>query len=289
MTTYKFEAVSELYESCFDTYSVYSPFYGHMHVPLRLMASDTTDDCLDNLNNIIIDMLSDGMCTRVIDLGCGRGALAISIAETFSADVDGISSSYKEVQWATSKSNDRTPKIRANFRVADMNAISPSGELQYDAVINADSECYFQSLTHGIRIVNSLLKPAGKWIVTRLCLMRTPRTAIECWAVKFIHHSWRIRQLEHRDEFVTETSRYFTLCKSIDFSGRIIDYYNFLSPVSRRPLAYTLFRYGARSVVESESLRSVPTVLKNRLAFPITILCIKNGLISYNLFSLRKS
>lgn len=103
---------------------------------------------------------------RVLDLGCGMGALSLEIART-GMNVDGIDVSEKAIEIAKQylmKQSSKEGFGRINYMVGDLNKVTLKPNT-YDAVVCWDALHHILNLDHLIVEVKKSLKPGGKLVV----------------------------------------------------------------------------------------------------------------------------
>jgi len=74
-----------------------------------------------------------GPGARVIDLGCGKGAVALEVASALAAQVDGIDAFAPLVDEASAAAREHSLESRCSFRVGDLRWLK--GEGRYDAAL----------------------------------------------------------------------------------------------------------------------------------------------------------
>jgi SAM-dependent methyltransferase len=102
---------------------------------------------------------------KVLDLGCGHGALSLSIAEAGADEVLGLDLDARRICFANEVLNERYPTLRnkVSFAVEDIVKLTKPG--YFDYVISKDSFEHIEGLNTVIAAVEHLLKPGGKIIV----------------------------------------------------------------------------------------------------------------------------
>jgi 2-polyprenyl-3-methyl-5-hydroxy-6-metoxy-1,4-benzoquinol methylase len=102
---------------------------------------------------------------KVLDLGCGHGALSISIAQARAAEVLGLDLDANRIDFAREVLRDRYSEIqnRVSFALEDVRKLRSFG--QYDFVISKDSFEHIEDLDTVIASISTLLKPGGKVVV----------------------------------------------------------------------------------------------------------------------------
>lgn len=106
----------------------------------------------------LVDTLSMGPGDRVLDLGCGNGAMAAYIAEVTGAHVTGIDFSPTAIGQALQLAAAHPGHL--DFQVADIAAL-PFPPATFDAIVAIDT-LYFTDLDATIAGLQSLLQPGGR-------------------------------------------------------------------------------------------------------------------------------
>ena len=103
---------------------------------------------------------------RVLEFGCGHGALAIGVAEAGAADVLGVDLDEERVAFASRKVRDQYPELlgKIAFSTEDIRSLMP-GE-PFDYIVSKDTlEHVVEDLPGIADHLHRLLKPNGKLIV----------------------------------------------------------------------------------------------------------------------------
>jgi SAM-dependent methyltransferase len=105
---------------------------------------------------------SDG---RVLDLGCGHGALSIEIAEAGAMEVVGLDLDSERVAFAQINLDQRYPQLKDRVTFLDQDVLTRTETGYYDYVISKDSFEHIENLKEITDKIASLLKDGGKLIV----------------------------------------------------------------------------------------------------------------------------
>jgi 2-polyprenyl-3-methyl-5-hydroxy-6-metoxy-1,4-benzoquinol methylase len=102
---------------------------------------------------------------NVLDLGCGHGALSISIAESGASEVLGLDLEVERITFASEVIRQRYPELegKLHFACGDIRALPQRH--QYDYVVSKDSFEHIDGLQSVVDSIELLLKPGGKLIV----------------------------------------------------------------------------------------------------------------------------
>ena len=106
-----------------------------------------------------MDFQLDVTGMRVLDLGCGHGALSISFAERGSAEVVGIDLDDDRIDFANRNLAANFPELagRVQFRCEDVLRMSE----QFDLIVSKDAFEHIDDLGGVIGHLHSMLKPGG--------------------------------------------------------------------------------------------------------------------------------
>ena len=106
-----------------------------------------------------MDFQIDVAGMRVLDLGCGHGALSIGFAERGAAEVVGLDLDSDRIDFAQRNLNKAFPELkgRVQFRCEDVMDI----EDQFDLIVSKDAFEHIDDLSGVIAHLHSLLKPGG--------------------------------------------------------------------------------------------------------------------------------
>ena len=73
---------------------------------------------------------------RLLDIGCGWGALVIYAAKHFGVFADGITLSKPQVEWARARIAEAGLTSKARIELCDYREIGVSGSQPYDAIVS---------------------------------------------------------------------------------------------------------------------------------------------------------
>ncbi|MEZ5381419.1 MAG: methyltransferase domain-containing protein [Microthrixaceae bacterium] len=113
------------------------------------------------LERIVAEDLDVQPGAKVLDLGCGCGAIAEHMAELTGAELFGINIDRSQIAKAW-----RNPNLSAaNFNVGDFNVPLAFGDETFDAVYAIQPMTYVTDLEATCREVLRVLKPGGRFVV----------------------------------------------------------------------------------------------------------------------------
>jgi cyclopropane-fatty-acyl-phospholipid synthase len=100
---------------------------------------------------------------RLLDIGCGWGALVLHAAKHFGVCADGITLSEPQAEWARAKIAEAGLTKEAKIDVRDYRQISANGSEVYDAIVSVGMAEHVgrERLPDYFKIVHRALKPGG--------------------------------------------------------------------------------------------------------------------------------
>ena len=113
---------------------------------------------------LILDLAGDVTGRRVLDVGCGDGALAFELA-TRGATVTGIDASAAMVEAAKARAKRHNANIA--FQVATAENLPFSAE-QFDLVTAITILCFVEDATPVFREIARILRPGGRLVIGEL-------------------------------------------------------------------------------------------------------------------------
>ena len=115
----------------------------------------------DKFGPALVDDLDVQPGAKVLDLGCGCGAIAEHMAELTGAELFGINIDRSQIAKAW-----RNPNLNgANFNVGDFNVPLNFPDESFDAVYAIQPMTYVTNLEATCREVLRVLKPGGRFVV----------------------------------------------------------------------------------------------------------------------------
>ena len=112
---------------------------------------------LDDVH-FVAEHLCPKQISRLVDLGCGSGALVRCLAHDFGAQVEGLDVNPNAIRLARERSGDTTVSSKTAFQVGDIGAIEmPDGT--FDGAASFDVLLFVSDKTKALREVARVLKP----------------------------------------------------------------------------------------------------------------------------------
>jgi SAM-dependent methyltransferase len=102
---------------------------------------------------------------RVIDFGCGHGALSLSAAQRGAAAVVGIDLDERRIEFARRYLPEHYPQYAATVRFEARDVAALDEAAGFDVVLSKDAFEHVENLPATIAIMHRLLKPGGRLLV----------------------------------------------------------------------------------------------------------------------------
>jgi cyclopropane-fatty-acyl-phospholipid synthase len=100
----------------------------------------------------------DGM--RILDLGCGWGALSLYLVEHFDVEVVGVSNANRQREWIEAERDRRGLTDKLTVVTADVNGFEPEGA--FDRVMSVEMFEHMRNWKELLHRISTWLKPEGK-------------------------------------------------------------------------------------------------------------------------------
>ncbi|NGO72118.1 methyltransferase domain-containing protein [Streptomyces boncukensis] len=155
------EGVGEFYDRITD---VYAQVWGsNIHVGYWADAEDHTpiEQATERLTGLLVDRLAPEPDQHVLDVGCGIGQPAITLARSSGASVTGISVSGHQVARATERAREAGLGDRVRFQRADANDL-PFPDASFDAAWAVESLIHMPDKDRALREVARVLRPGAR-------------------------------------------------------------------------------------------------------------------------------
>jgi SAM-dependent methyltransferase len=113
---------------------------------------------------------------RVLDFGCGHGALSVQLAQR-GAVVTGVDLDEVTIQYAINRVTQDYPQLADRIRFASIDIADLDEEGQYDAVITKDTLEHVANLDAALAAIRRLLRSGGRFYVGFSPLYYSPNGA----------------------------------------------------------------------------------------------------------------
>lgn len=286
---YDLEEVAGLYRACLPSYEVYHEGSGCMHMPIYEDGFCTRKECLQAVQELVIHRLHVEPNQYVLDLGCGVGAMSVEIAERFGCQVIGIAVTENEIHMASQHAEERDIAHKCHFQIGDMNNLQELDLPKCHAVINLETDCYFDSVTNANQQVFSSLEDTGVWHTIRFST--TDQSELVIRARKIAHkiqHLWKTSEWQSTKVFEHAISPAFEVVEKKDLTQKIVAFWEKMMPIDLRSSSIVRLRFALRAFQESAHISHFGYVYGHRIAFWYFISALAKGLLKYQYYHLRK-
>jgi tocopherol O-methyltransferase len=129
-------------------------------------------------NERLVRGLDLGPETRVLDVGCGIGGLAVWLVRRFGCHVTGMTVCRPHVADATAVAREAGVGDRCAFLEMDMDRLE-FPDRSFDVIVNQDTFCHAREKAAYLSSVARLLRPGGRWRAIDFSVQDAPLTPAE--------------------------------------------------------------------------------------------------------------
>ncbi len=152
-------------------------------------------------NEILFRGTNPGKATRVLDVGCGIGGLAVWAAAKFGCHVAGITVTEEHILLARELAASKGVADLCEFHVMDMDTMT-FDDASFDIVINQETMCHSADNRRFLEGVQRILKPGGYWRAIDYLLQEEPLSPSEKLAYRDVQEGWHIPYIPTNTEVV---------------------------------------------------------------------------------------
>jgi cyclopropane-fatty-acyl-phospholipid synthase len=156
--TFHYDVSNDFYQLWLDRHMVYSCAYFKS-------PSDPLDIAQEQKLDYICRKLRLRAGQRLLDIGCGWGALVIHAAKNFGVHAEGITLSQRQAEWARSRIAEAGLENKAKIELRDYREIAATSEL-YDAIVSVGMAEHVgrERLLDYFAAAHRALKPGGVFL-----------------------------------------------------------------------------------------------------------------------------
>jgi len=158
-------------------------------------------ESLLNMNKVLAESIQISGSDYILDAGCGLGGSAIWLAETYGAQVLGITLSKRQAEHATKFAARRGVSDRVKFEAADF-CQTPFEDASFDVVWGLESVCYAIRKQDFIKEAYRLLRADGRLVIADGLRNKSQFTAKEWKLVVTCLNGWSVPNLATPNELL---------------------------------------------------------------------------------------
>ncbi|MDB5260895.1 MAG: SAM-dependent methyltransferase [Adhaeribacter sp.] len=164
--TLKESDIIAYYDDCQDDYQIVWHLNSHMCMHYGYWDKTTPNlrSALLKMNARVAELADLKPGYRVLDAGCGVGGSSIYYATRFGCEVEGITLSAKQVQYAQQKVSELKLEKKINFTVGNYTH-TPYPDEYFDAVLAIESVCHAPDKRQFLQEAHRVLKKGGVLVV----------------------------------------------------------------------------------------------------------------------------
>src|SRR5260221_3319219 len=149
-----------------EHYDAISPYYRalwgeHLHHGYWVRGDESKEQAQLQLIEHLAQLANIKLGFNILDIGCGFGGSSLYLAQTFAANVTGITISSVQVEMAKKSATEQN--LNANFLLMDAEAMT--FEKQFDVLWSVESISNYQDRERFFASAARLLKPGGTFAI----------------------------------------------------------------------------------------------------------------------------
>jgi len=135
----------------------------HVHHGLWLDGDESPQQAVEALVHKVASTAAVQPGEKVLDVGCGYGGTARILSQEYGADVEGITLSSRQYDYAVAKAAEATGGQRLRYHLGDwLETNLPAAS--FDVVVAVESMTHMPSLRGAIERIFEALKPGGRFV-----------------------------------------------------------------------------------------------------------------------------
>ncbi|MBI3412752.1 MAG: class I SAM-dependent methyltransferase [Candidatus Aenigmarchaeota archaeon] len=273
------KSISDYYDKSQFFYNLFWPKSG-MHYGLWNKGTKNLKEAVENQNKVVCDVLDLQKTDRVLDAGCGIGAVSEFAVKNYGCDVVGITLSKVQLSQANKRLLNTSLKRKLKFLIMDYTDTGFERG-SFSKILAIESICHADKKIDFIKEAFRLLKPGGKIAVSDAFIKRSKLNLEEEELYKKFLHALALPNIANKNNFENEMKK--TGFKKIKF-------YDKLEEVRRS--SDLMHKYASRSlpfITVLRRLKIVPEVLyQNNVAGVVQKLLADKGVFVYGIFTGEK-
>ncbi len=272
-------AVAGYYDRSQILYDLFWPKAG-MHFGFWEKNTKNIKEAVENENKFVCNLLKLRKSDRVLDAGCGTGAVSAFAAKNYGCDVTGITLSNTQLNRANKMISGQRYTDKIKFLLRDY-AKTNFAEKSFSKIFAIESVCHADKKIDFLKESFRLLKPGGKIAIADAFLKRTKLNREEKELYEKFLHGMTLPNIAEIKKFESDMKK--AGFKKIKFHDK--------SESVRKSSDY-IHRHASRSLPLSRLLsvlKIVPKIVyRNNVAFVVQKLLADRDVFVYGVFTAEK-
>ncbi|EGG94708.1 cyclopropane fatty acid synthase [gamma proteobacterium IMCC1989] len=169
-------------------------------------------------NNLLVELLDLSPKSKVLEIGCGWGALSRVIAEK-SSEVTGISLSEEQIDYCLEKSKGLFENTNINYRLQDYRDYCQKYQKQYDRVVSVEMFDHVGKGHHEDFFNSAYSALTDDGVLVMQVLVRPRPSTTSRWIDKYIFPGAYIAAFSEMEKAYSSVGFYLDEEKSVKYSG----------------------------------------------------------------------
>ncbi|MCF8334529.1 MAG: class I SAM-dependent methyltransferase, partial [Bacteroidales bacterium] len=166
--------------------------YQMLHYPYHDGDNSTIDQGQQKLIQYCTSYLTTMKDQKVLDLGCGNGTVAFSLAQNYDVDrIVGVDLNTNNIRIANIE-KERRNSSKVKFIEDDAQKLAHIADNSFDVVINIESAFHYPHKHLFLNEIYRVLRPGGQFIIADILTIQKRKSLLKKWKKKMNFHHWSL-------------------------------------------------------------------------------------------------